>query len=115
MTGSELNVKEQKAVAIKQAVAVLLLLVFVIINLLHIIFPIWLISEDIEAGTMEGTGIEMMFLLPLMIEIMSIPLVIAEIAYLITARKVKYMKLPNVIVFALYVVQVALFYFLLHF
>ena len=115
MNGSDITCKAKNVTGIKKAVAILLLIAFIVFNLLHILFPIWLISEDIAAGTMEGTGIEMMFLLPLMIELVSIPLVIAEIVYLIAARKVKYFKVPNVIIFALYISQVALFYFLLHF
>jgi hypothetical protein len=115
MNGSDITCKAKNVTGIKKAVAILLLIAFIVFNLLHILFPIWLISEDIESGTMEGTEIEMMFLLPLMIELVSIPLVIAEIVYLIAARKVKYFKVPNVIIFALYILQVALFYFLLHF
>ena len=97
----------------KQALGILLSIPFALLNLAHIAFPIWLIAEDIRWGTVEGTGIEMMFLLPYMIELISIPLVIVQIVYLFIYRRIRYWSLLNLITFGFYVFQVVLFYVLL--
>lgn len=97
----------------KQALGVLLSIPFALLNLAHIAFPIWLIAEDIRWGTVKGTGIEMMFLLPLMIELISIPFVIAQLLYCFIYRRVRYWSRLNLILFGSYVLQVILFYVLL--
>lgn len=88
---------------------------FTVLNLLHIIFPIWLIKEDVMAGTMKGTGIEMAVLAPWMLEAISIPFVLGQIIYYLVHRKDKHFYLLNTIVFALYIFQVLLFNILLWF
>ena len=40
-------------------------IIFSILNIIHIYFPIHLIIEDIKNKTMYGTNLEMMVLLPL--------------------------------------------------
>lgn len=97
----------------KQALGILLSIPFALLNLAHIAFPIWLISEDIRWGTVEGTGMEMMYLLPVMIELISIPLVIVQIVYLFIYRRIRYWSILNLITFGFYVFQVVLFYVLL--
>lgn len=72
-----------------------------------------MILEDVEAGTVEGTGIEMGALFPWLIEFMSIPFVSAEIIYLTALRKVKYFNVFNCVVFCAYILQVILFNVLL--
>lgn len=99
----------------KKIFGIILFVIFVIINLLHIFWPIHLIMEDIKAGTMEGTGIEMAYLYPLMIELISMFFIIAEIVYLLVFKKVKYTFIPNIIAFCFYIFQVIVFYFLLMF
>ena len=99
----------------KKVFGIILFVIFIIINLLHIYWPIHLIIEDISWKTMEGTGIELGFLYPLMVEIISIFFVIAEIVYLLIFMKIKYINIPNLIAFGFYLFQVALFYFLLSF
>ena len=93
----------------KKAVAIILAVFFVLLNLIHVYWPIYLILEDIENGTLEGTGIEMGALFPWIIEWLSIPLVIAEAAYFIIFRRVKYFDVFNCAVFCAYIFQVLLF------
>ena len=97
----------------KKAVAIILAVIFVFINLIHVYWPIYMISEDIKNGTVEGTGIEMGALFPWFIEALSIPFVSAEIIYLIALRKVKYFNVFNCVVFCAYILQVILFNVLL--
>lgn len=39
----------------KKVFSIILMVIFIIINLLHIIWPVWLIIEDIRTGTIHGT------------------------------------------------------------
>lgn len=102
-------------ITVKRFRAFVLTINLSILNLLHIIFPIWLIKEDITAGTMVGTGIEMAVLAPWMLEIISVPFVIGQIIYYIVHRKDKHFYVLNTIVFGLYIFQVLLFNILLLF
>lgn len=97
----------------KKAVAIILAVIFVFINLIHVYWPIHMISEDIKNGTVEGTGIEMGALFPWLIEWLSAPFVLAEAAYFIIFRKVKYFNVFNCVAFGFYILQVLLFNILL--
>lgn len=97
----------------KKVFGIILFVIFVIINLLHIFWPIHLILEDIRLGTMEGTGIEMAYLYPLMIEFASMFFIIIEVIYLLVFIKVKYTFIPNIIAFGFYIFQIVVFYILL--
>ena len=97
----------------KKVFGIILFVIFIIINLLHIFWPICLIIEDYRLGTMEGTGIEMLYLYPLMIELMSVFFIITEVIYLLIFIKVKYTFIPNIVVFGFYIFQVVVFYILL--
>ena len=97
----------------KKAVAIILGLVFIFFNLLHLYWPIHMILEDVKAGTVKGTGIEMAVLYPWGVVLLSAPFVLAEIVYFITFRKVKYLNLFNCITFGTYIFQVLLFNVLL--
>jgi len=99
----------------KKVIGIILGVFFILFNLLHIIFLFWLIKEDIELGTIVGTKIEMGVLYPWLIEIVSIPLVVGEIIYLIVFCKVPYLYKFNLISFCIYIFQVILFNFLLSF
>ena len=93
----------------KKAVAIILAVFFVLFNLMHLYWPIHMILEDIESGTLEGTGIEMGALFPWIIEWLSTPLVIAEVVYFVIFRKVKHFNVFNCVVFCAYIFQVLLF------
>ena len=80
-------------------------------NLLHILWTVWLTLEQIETGWGGGTGIEMLFLAPWLIEVLSFPVLLAEIVYLAlsgrwtTARGI---KIANIILFVLMMVPIGL-------
>lgn len=99
----------------KKVFGIILFVIFIIINLMHIYWPIHLILEDIRWGTMEGTGIEMGYLYPLMVEFISIHFIIAEIIYFLVFKKVKYIFIPNIVALSFYIFQVVVFYVLLSF
>lgn len=93
--------------------AIILAILFVILNMLYFIWPTFLIIEDIRSGTVEGTGIEMLVLVPYLLELLSIPVVIGEIINIIFSIKNKYINIFNVVAFSLYITQVVLFNILL--
>ncbi len=97
----------------KKTFAIILGVIFMIMNVLFVIWPIFLILEDIRTGTMEGTGIEMLVLLPYFFELLSIPVVICEIILIIFSIKGKSFNIFNLISFGLYMFQVVLFNVLL--
>lgn len=97
----------------KKTFAIILGVIFVIMNVLFVIWPTWLILEDIRNGTMQGTGIEMLVLLPYFFELLSIPVVICEIVLIIFSIKGKTFNIFNLIAFGFYIFQVVLFNVLL--
>ncbi len=97
----------------KKAIAIILGLVFVFFGLLHIYWPIHMILEDVKAGTVKGTGIDLAVLYPWGIELLSAPFALAELLYFIIFRKVKYLNVFNLVAFGAYILQVALFNVLL--
>ena len=97
----------------KKVFAIILMVLFIILNVCHVIFPVWLIVEDIKAGTMHGTGMELGVLYPWLMEILSVPVVLAQVIYYIVFSRVKYFHLANFIVFLVYLLQVLLFNVLL--
>ncbi|MBQ8177554.1 MAG: hypothetical protein IJ033_00015 [Clostridia bacterium] len=99
----------------KRLFAVILTLIFIVINLLHIYWPIHLIMEDIRNATMVGTGIEMGVLYPWMTEVLSIPFVLGQILYYVLFRRYKPLSKFNVATFTFYLLQVVLFNALLWF
>jgi hypothetical protein len=90
-------------------------IIFTFLNIIHIYFPIHLIIEDIKNKTIYGTNLEIMVLVPWIIELISIPLIIGEVAFLIICRKMKHKKTMNVLIFSTYIVQTILFNILLLF
>ena len=56
----------------KKVFSIILMVIFIFFNLIHLYWPIHLILEDIKAGTMEGTFIELGVLYPWMIELVSL-------------------------------------------
>ena len=93
----------------KKVFSIILMVIFIFFNLIHLYWPIHLILEDIKAGTMEGTFIELGVLYPWMIELVSLFFVLLEGVYFIIFRKVKYFNVANFVVFCIYIFQVILF------
>ena len=94
---------------VKKVFTLILLIIFIGFNLIHFPFLYQLIREDIVAGTVHGTGIEMLAIVPWIIEIISIPVIIGHIVYLLIFRKIKINNKANIIFFILYIIQIVLF------
>ena len=80
-------------------------------NLLHIFWTVWLTLEQIETGWGGGTGIEMLFLVPWLIEVLSFPALLAEIVFMILSAKwktVRGIRIANIVLFALMMIQISL-------
>ena len=90
-------------------------IIFSILNIIHIYFPIHLIIEDIKNKTMYGTNLEMMVLFPWLIEGISIPFIIIEAIILIICLKKKNINIVNLIIFSIFIFQTILFNVLLRF
>ena len=93
--------------------AIILGVIFIVLNALFVIWPIFLIIEDIRSGTMHGTNLEMLVLYPWTLEVLSLPAVIGEILLIIFSIKGKKFSLFNLIPFGIYVSQIVLFNILL--
>ena len=99
--------------ALKKDTELVFVVLFAILNLIYIYWPITLIIEDIRSGTMEGTGIEMLVLVPYLIEIISLILLGAYILFQIVTRKLKYINKLGLCLVILYIIQVVTFNVLL--
>lgn len=97
----------------KKVFLLILMICFILFNIFHILFPVSLIIEDINNGTMISTSLELGALYPWIIEILSIPFVIAEIVVLLIFIRVKYNSVANLFFFFFYIFQVILFNILL--
>ena len=90
----------------KKIADISLFVCFIIMNLLHLIFTIWVIIEQFKMNT-SGTDLEMLALLPFILEICTLPAIIFEIVCLIIFKG-KLSK-TNIIFFALFLLQCVLF------
>ena len=99
--------------AMKKDISALLILVFSFLNTVHIIFPVWLIIEDVKNKSMHGTGMEIAVMYPWIIEILSVPAVVLQIIYYLVLRREKHFSLPLLLLFVFYVFQIILFNLLL--
>lgn len=90
---------------------IILIVALVWANLLHILWTVWLTLEQIETGWGGGTGIEMLFLAPWLIEVLSFPVLLAEIVYFALSARwttARGIKIANIILFVLMMVQIGL-------
>lgn len=56
-----------------------------LVNLCHLGWTYWLVAEQIRTGWGFGTNMEMMMLAPWMTELLSMPVLIAEVVFLVLA------------------------------
>ena len=98
---------------LKKDTEIIFIVLFALLNLIYIIWPISLIIEDIRSGTMEGTGIEMLVLVPYLIELISLIPLGAYILFQIVTRKLKYINKLGLCLVILYIIQVVTFNVLL--
>ena len=81
------------------------------INILHLLWTVWLTVEQINTGWGAGTGIEMMALAPLGIQYISMPVLAVEILFLVLSVKRKTangIKIANICLFAVALLQFGL-------
>ena len=62
---------------------VLLVIALAGVNLLHLLWTVWLVWEQIETGWGYGTNLEMLALLPWMTELLCAPVLLAGLVYLV--------------------------------
>ena len=51
-------------------------------NLQHLLWTLWLIAEQVKTGWGYGTNMEMLALLPIFMNILAIPAILAAVVYL---------------------------------
>ena len=81
------------------------------VNVLHLLWTVWLTAEQIQTGWGYGTDIEMLALLPWLTELVCIPALIVGLVYLILSfffRHRKGLTAVNAVLFAAALVQYAL-------
>ena len=73
-------------------------------NLLHLPWSIWLVWEQIETGLGAGTGMEMLALALLTVELLSLPALLAETVFLVLygfrEHSVRGIRCANICLFA---------------
>lgn len=81
------------------------------VNVLHLLWTVWLTVEQIETGFGYGTDMEMLALLPWMTELLCSPVLIVGMVYLVLSifyRHRKGLVMINTALFAAAVIQYAL-------
>lgn len=80
----------------------------VLVNLVHALWTYWLIAEQIKTGWGFSTNMEMMVLLPWMIELICAPVLLTGVVYFIMSyfkRHEKSIVITNIVLFSLAVAQ----------
>ena len=78
------------------------------VNLVHAVWTYWLIAEQIETGWGYSTNMEMLVLLPWMIELICAPVLLTGVVYFIMScfkRHEKIILVSNIVLFSLAVAQ----------
>lgn len=91
--------------------ATLLLVALSWVNLLHLLWTVWLTVEQTKTGWGYGTDMEMLALLPWMTELLSAPVLLAGVVYGIISiffRHEKRLMVTNALLFALAAAQIGL-------
>ena len=88
-----------------------LMVCFIIMNVMHLLFTLWVIIEQFSMSG-AGTNMEMVVLLPFILEICTLPAIIFEIVCLIIFKG-KF-KLANIVFFVLFIAQTLIFNVLIY-
>lgn len=94
-----------------EVLPVLLVAALSVANLLHLLWTVWLTIEQIKTGWNGGTGMEMLALLPWMLELLCMPVILAAVIYLVLSfyrRQSKGLLVANSSLFALLLLQIGL-------
>ena len=82
-----------------------------VVNMLHLLWTVWLIIEQFKTGLWYGTDLELAVLFPWLTEILCAPALIAGVVYLVMSffhRHRKGICIANVALFCAAVVQYGL-------
>lgn len=88
---------------------VILIVMLALVNLGHVLWTWWLISEQLQTGWGYGTNMEMLVLMPWMTELVCVPAMIAGVVYLVLSFFLRHKKgilAANIILFACAAVQI---------
>ena len=79
-----------------------------VVNLLHGFWTFWLIAEQIKTGWGYSTNLEMLVLMPWMLELICLPVLLTEVVYFIMScfkRHDRIVTVSNIVLFSLAVAQ----------
>ena len=79
-----------------------------VVNLVHGFWTYCLIAEQIKTGWGFSTNLEMMVLLPWMLELICLPVLLTEVVYLVMSgfkRHNRIVLVSNIVLFSLAIVQ----------
>ena len=106
---------EHKGMNIFGVITAVLLLV---VNLCHGLWTCWLTVEQIQTGWGYGTDMEMLAILPLLVEAFSIPMMVTGVVYLVMSCWKRHQKVIlgfNIVLFSMAAVQYLLTNLFLYF
>ena len=89
--------------------AVSLLAALIPANILHLFWTVWLTAEQIKTGWKGGTGIEMLALAPLMLQLLTLPLLLLSLVYFVLSfrrKQKKHLLIANIALFVCLVGQI---------
>ena len=89
--------------------AVSMLAALIPANLVHLFWTVWLTLEQLETGWDGGTRIEMLALLPLLLQLLTLPLVLICVAYFVLSffrAQKKHWLITNIVLFVCLVAQI---------
>ncbi|MGN0998106.1 MAG: hypothetical protein ACI4PO_00975 [Faecousia sp.] len=92
-------------------VGILLLILQAVGNLLHLLWTVWAVAEQVQTGWGYGTDMEIAVLIPWMLELLCIPVLVVAAAYLILSiwhRGSRGIFIANLSLFAALILQAGL-------
>lgn len=84
-----------------------------LVNVSHLLWTVWLTAEQFETGWGYGTGISTLGIVPLMTQMLSVPVLLAAVLFFILAcfkRQPKRVLIADVCLFAAALLQFGLFH-----
>lgn len=91
--------------------AIVTVVVLSVVNLLHLLWTVWLTAEQIETGWGGGTGIEMMAILLWMTEFLCLPGLLFGLVYWVLScfrRQKRSLLIANAILFLCALTQIGM-------
>ncbi len=88
--------------------SIIMIILLVLINLAHLLWTVWLTIEQVKTGFGFGTNMELGVLYPWLTEILSSPVIITEIIYIIISifkKPKKSLLVTNICLFGAVILQ----------